>query len=173
VIARAALTVHSTSISIVGIALTVLAALVLLVWWARTWRKGRNEAARGPHEHGRSPQAGPARPPSPPPPPTWPLGTGVSRLTGLLRIVALAWALGQTTWPTPSTWPTHAQHALRHRARRVLSATFIPVFVDQLSNRDEDEAFDSISAVLSVSVVVLVTTTVARLVLAPVHSSPR
>jgi hypothetical protein len=41
VIARAALTVHSTSISIVGIALTALAALVLLVWWARTWRRGR------------------------------------------------------------------------------------------------------------------------------------
>jgi Family of unknown function (DUF6049) len=48
VIARAALTVHSTSISIVGIALTVVAALVLLVWWARTWRKGRrNRRPRG------------------------------------------------------------------------------------------------------------------------------
>jgi hypothetical protein len=46
VIARAALTVHSTSISIVGIALTVLAALVLLVWWARTWRKGRRKRPR-------------------------------------------------------------------------------------------------------------------------------
>ena len=46
VIARAALTVHSTSISIVGIALTVLAALVLLVWWARTWRKGRHRRPR-------------------------------------------------------------------------------------------------------------------------------
>jgi heme/copper-type cytochrome/quinol oxidase subunit 2 len=46
VIARAALTVHSTSISIVGIALTVVAALVLLVWWARTWRKGRNRRPR-------------------------------------------------------------------------------------------------------------------------------
>jgi hypothetical protein len=46
VIARAALTVHSTSISIVGIALTALAALVLLVWWARTWRKGRRRRPR-------------------------------------------------------------------------------------------------------------------------------
>ena len=53
VIARAALTVHSTSISIVGIALTALAALVLLVWWARTWRKGRNngrDRVSPPHE---------------------------------------------------------------------------------------------------------------------------
>ncbi|HEY1829679.1 MAG TPA: DUF6049 family protein [Acidimicrobiales bacterium] len=41
VLARATLTVHSTSISIVGIALTVLAGLVLLVWWGRTWRRSR------------------------------------------------------------------------------------------------------------------------------------
>ena len=37
----------------------------------------------------------------------------------------------------------------------ILSATFIPVFVDRLSNKSEREAFDSISAVLTVSVVVL------------------
>jgi hypothetical protein len=46
VIARAALTVHSTSISIVGVALTVVAALVLVVWWARTWRRGRRKRPR-------------------------------------------------------------------------------------------------------------------------------
>ena len=46
VIARAALTVHSTSISLVGVALTCLAALVLLVWWARTWRRGRRRGPR-------------------------------------------------------------------------------------------------------------------------------
>jgi hypothetical protein len=46
VLARAALTVHSTSISLVGVGLTVLAALVLLVWWARTWRRGRRRGPR-------------------------------------------------------------------------------------------------------------------------------
>jgi hypothetical protein len=46
VIARAALTVHSTSISLVGVALTGLAGLVLLVWWARTWRRGRRRGPR-------------------------------------------------------------------------------------------------------------------------------
>ncbi len=46
VIARATLTVHSTSISLVGVALTCLAALVLLVWWARTWRRGRRRGPR-------------------------------------------------------------------------------------------------------------------------------
>jgi hypothetical protein len=46
VIAHDVLTVHSTSISIVGIALTVLAGLTLLVWWARTWRRGRRHRPR-------------------------------------------------------------------------------------------------------------------------------
>ena len=46
VIARTTLTVHSTSISLVGVALTCLAALVLLVWWGRTWRKSRRKGPR-------------------------------------------------------------------------------------------------------------------------------
>ena len=49
----------------------------------------------------------------------------------------------------------------------VLSATFIPVFVDRLANKEEREAFESISAVVTVSVVVLLVTTVAALVAAP------
>jgi Family of unknown function (DUF6049) len=46
VLARSALTVHSTSISLVGVGLTVLAALVLLVWWGRTWRRSRRRRPR-------------------------------------------------------------------------------------------------------------------------------
>ena len=46
VISRAVLTVHSTEISIVGVALTVLAGLVLLVWWVRTWRRSRRRRPR-------------------------------------------------------------------------------------------------------------------------------
>jgi hypothetical protein len=46
VISRATLTVHSTEISLVGIALTVVAFLVLLVWWARTWRRSRQRRPR-------------------------------------------------------------------------------------------------------------------------------
>jgi Family of unknown function (DUF6049) len=41
VIAHTVLTVHATSISFVGVALTVLAGAVLLVWWVRTWRRSR------------------------------------------------------------------------------------------------------------------------------------
>jgi hypothetical protein len=45
-IAHTVLTVHSTSLSIVAIILTLLAGGVLLVWWARTWRKGRRHRPR-------------------------------------------------------------------------------------------------------------------------------
>ena len=46
VIAHTVLTVHSTEISFVGVALTVLAAAVLLVWWVRTWRRARRARPR-------------------------------------------------------------------------------------------------------------------------------
>jgi putative peptidoglycan lipid II flippase len=100
------------------------------------------------------------------------LGTGVSRIMGLLRIVALAWALGQShladAFNLANTTPNMLYDIV---LGGVLSATFIPVFVDQLANRGEEEAFDSISAVITVSVVVLLSTTVAALVFAPVFIS--
>ena len=45
-IARTVLTVHSTAISFVGVALTVFAGAVLLVWWVRTWRRSRRARPR-------------------------------------------------------------------------------------------------------------------------------
>ncbi len=45
-IAHAVLTVRSTAISFVGVALTVLAGAVLLVWWVRTWRRSRRARLR-------------------------------------------------------------------------------------------------------------------------------
>jgi hypothetical protein len=44
-LARTVLTVQSTAISFVGVALTVLAGAVLLLWWARTWRRSRRRRA--------------------------------------------------------------------------------------------------------------------------------
>jgi len=40
-LARTVLTVQSTAISFVGVALTVAAGAVLLAWWVRTWRRSR------------------------------------------------------------------------------------------------------------------------------------
>jgi hypothetical protein len=45
-LAHTVLTVHSTAISFVGVALTVFAGAVLLLWWARTWRKSRRRRLR-------------------------------------------------------------------------------------------------------------------------------
>jgi len=45
-IAHTVLTVQSTEISFVGVALTVLAGAVLLVWWVRTWRRSRRARPR-------------------------------------------------------------------------------------------------------------------------------
>jgi hypothetical protein len=45
-IAQTVLTVHSTEISFVGVALTVLAGAVLLAWWVRTWRRSRRARPR-------------------------------------------------------------------------------------------------------------------------------
>jgi putative peptidoglycan lipid II flippase len=95
-------------------------------------------------------------------------GTAASRVTGLLRFVALAWALGQTlladSFNLANTTPNMLYDVV---LGGVLSATFIPVFVDRLANKEEHEAFESISAVITVSVVVLLVTTLAALVAAP------
>ncbi len=45
-IAHATVAVHSTSISIVGVGLTVLAGFTLLLWWGRTWRASRRQRPR-------------------------------------------------------------------------------------------------------------------------------
>jgi hypothetical protein len=44
-LARTVLTVQSTAISFVGVALTVFAGAVLLLWWGRTWLRSRRRRA--------------------------------------------------------------------------------------------------------------------------------
>ena len=157
-IAHTVLTVQSTEISFVGVALTVLAGAVLLGVVGAHLAPGAPGAPAGALT-----VAVPRRAR------TLSLrtsaayvgvGTGVSRVTGLLRFVALAWALGQTpladSYNLANTTPNMLYDVV---LGGVLSATFIPVFVDRLSNREEREAFESISAVLTVSIVVLVSTT--------------
>jgi hypothetical protein len=171
VIARAALTVHSTSISIVGIALTVLAALVLLVWWARTWRKGNaaGATAAGRMSTTSPPRRRPARP--------LPVHRGHLRRPGHgclapHRPVAHCGAgLGPRRGPPGrclQPGQQHAQHALRHR--RWAASSRPPSSRSSWSSsragrRTRPTA--SISAILSVSLVVLLGTTVIALVLAP------
>jgi putative peptidoglycan lipid II flippase len=95
-------------------------------------------------------------------------GTAVSRLTGLLRIIALAYALGITSlsdaYNLANTTPNMIYDIV---LGGILAATFIPVFVDRLATRDEREAWRAISAVVTVAVVVLVVMTVVFWAVAP------
>ncbi|MGH9018819.1 MAG: murein biosynthesis integral membrane protein MurJ, partial [Acidimicrobiales bacterium] len=97
------------------------------------------------------------------------VGTTLSRLTGVVRIIAVVYALGTTTrvadaYNLANTLP-HLVHAIVLGG--VLSATFIPVFVQRLTTRNEDEAWDAISAVTSVTLIVIAATSAVFLLLAP------
>ncbi len=95
-------------------------------------------------------------------------GTTVSRVTGLLRVVVLAYVLGldpiADAYNLANTTPNMIYDIV---LGGVLSATFIPVFVDRLATRDEREAWRAISAVTTVAVVVLVIVTVVFWAIAP------
>ncbi len=96
------------------------------------------------------------------------VGTALSRLTGLARIVVLAYALGITRLADAYNLANNAPNMLYDVVLGgVLSATFIPVFVDRLATRDKDEAWRAISAVVTVAAGVLVVATVVSWVLAP------
>lgn len=87
-------------------------------------------------------------------------GTAASRLTGFLRVFALAYALGQSTLGDLYTKANAAPNLLYELVvGGVLSATLVPVFV-AARERDDDEAT---SVVLSVGFVAAVTLAVLAL----------
>jgi putative peptidoglycan lipid II flippase len=96
------------------------------------------------------------------------VGTTLSRITGVGRVVALTAALGQggfaDAYNLANTTPNIIYDVV---LGGILSATFVPVFVDHLATRKGKEAWEAISAVVTVTVVVLVASTVAFFFLAP------
>jgi putative peptidoglycan lipid II flippase len=103
---------------------------------------------------------------------TMAVGTLVSRVTGVGRIIALGYALGTgvsggspaDAFNLANTIPNIVQDLV---LGGILSATFIPVFVARLATRDEDDAWEAISAVVSVTLVVLAAASVVFLAAAP------
>ena len=93
------------------------------------------------------------------------LGTLLSRVTGLVRVAVLAYALGQATladtYNLANTTPNIVYELL---IGGVLSATLVPVFVDHLHRRDERAT----SAVFTVTLTVLVVLTAIAMIFAPV-----
>ena len=96
------------------------------------------------------------------------VGTTLSRITGLGRLFALAAALGQgglsDGYNIANTTPNIITDIV---VGGVLSATFVPVFVDRLGTRAKKEAWRAISAVVTVTIVVLAVATVVFWVLTP------
>ncbi len=96
------------------------------------------------------------------------VGTTLSRITGVGRIVALAAALGAggfaDAYNLANTTPNIVTDIV---IGGVLSATFVPVFVDHLTTRRGKEAWEAISAVVTVTVAILVVASVAFFLLVP------
>ena len=74
------------------------------------------------------------------------IGTGLSRLTGLLRVLALTFALGSTASATPTTWPTPRPNIIYELLLGgVLSATLVPVFVEHPSSATRTPSTPSVT----------------------------
>ncbi len=84
------------------------------------------------------------------------VGTGLSRVTGLLRVFAIAYALGITSlsdaYNVANTTPNIVYDLV---LGGILSAVFVPVFVEWLETRSRDEAWHSARAVMTFAVLIL------------------
>ena len=98
------------------------------------------------------------------------VGTLLSRVSGFGRVFAMAYAFGfvrtrlTDTYNLANTTPNIIYDLV---LGGVLSATLLPVFVHRLSTDDEQDAWRSISAVVTVVIVALVGITAAFAALAP------
>ena len=169
-------TVRSTATSVVGVVLSLGALAVLVVWWLRTSTEaaGRAPGATRPRiggteparvtdvteRRGRRPPGGAGRRAAAPGRGhrwAWPSGTTLSRITGVGRVIALTAALGgggfADAYNLANTTPNIIYDIV---LGGVLSATFVPVFVDHLTTRKGKEAWEAISAVVTVTITVLV-----------------
>ena len=97
------------------------------------------------------------------------MGTVVSRGTGVLRVLVLTYVLGISpladAFNLANTIPNMLYDIV---IGGVVGATFIPVFIERLAHaNNEDEAWESISSVVTVAVVILASATVIFLAAAP------
>jgi putative peptidoglycan lipid II flippase len=97
-------------------------------------------------------------------------GTALSRITGLLRVVALAFALGVTesrladSYNIANTMPNVVYELI---LGGVLTSVFIPVIVQELRTRSHDDAWESLSALATTSLLVLTVLSVVVALVAP------
>jgi putative peptidoglycan lipid II flippase len=98
------------------------------------------------------------------------VGTALSRVTGFLRIAAIAWAVGIAETRLASTYylANNTPNIIYELALGgVLSSVFVPVFVEWLEGRGREAAWDVARRVFTITVVLLTVLTVAGIVFAP------
>jgi putative peptidoglycan lipid II flippase len=92
------------------------------------------------------------------------VGTALSRVTGFLRIAAIAYALGVTTLAGTYSYGNETPNIIYELLLGgVLTATLVPLFVRHFETHDEDAA----SAIFTVSMLVLALVTVVGVLAAP------
>lgn len=98
------------------------------------------------------------------------IGTALSRVTGLGRVMAMAFALGVAesrladSYNLANTLPNVLYELV---LGGVLTSVFIPVLVQELRTKDSEEAWRSVSALVTVSMAALVVIAIAAFAAAP------
>jgi putative peptidoglycan lipid II flippase len=97
------------------------------------------------------------------------IATAVSRVTGFVRVVAVAAAMGTTflanTYQTANTAPNVVFELV---AAGVLTSVFVPTFVDYLVRGERDEGWNAANALASVALVGLIALALVLALAAPV-----
>lgn len=96
------------------------------------------------------------------------IATAISRLTGLIRVVVVAYAMGATfltdTYNSANTAPNLVFELL---AAGVLTSVFVPTFVDNIVKGKEKDTWDAGNAMTSVALVALIGISLLVMLLAP------
>ena len=92
------------------------------------------------------------------------VGTALSRITGFVRIAAIAYALGATTLAGTYSYANEAPNIVYELLLGgVLTATLVPLFVKHFEARDDDAS----SAIFTVAMLALAAVTVIGVIAAP------
>jgi putative peptidoglycan lipid II flippase len=96
------------------------------------------------------------------------LGTALSRVTGLLRVMAAAWAMGTAavanSYNRANTTPNIIYELV---LGGILTSVFVPVFVEWLHKHGREEAWDVARRVLTLTLVVLTVIAILGAIFAP------
>jgi putative peptidoglycan lipid II flippase len=98
------------------------------------------------------------------------VGTGLSRLTGFLRLAVMAWAIGGAETKLPDTYNlanTMPNIVYQLVLGEILATLFVPIFVEHLATRAKDEAWKLASTILNIAIVVAAAVSAIAVLLAP------